>query len=300
MTGADALTGMARVFDATGRAAMAVGRLPPGPGAAAVAGLVEILARYEQRAQQEFSALLKQPLPAADPDHAGKWTRFAASNRQLMQAAAGIAAPAWIQPAFDEALTVASEWQAFAEAPAEKRQAFIGQVSAPAAQPATAEFAGPGTVAAVVVAGAGIPGRVKLGIAAGALSALVNVGSAYMASREEKKRSREFDDDDTPKAKRAKKEPAAIEDAAQRALDREIPGAMFSMEQLPGGRWVASVRRGMDVVSRRTAKSAEEAAGEAVQGAIDKGLKAEGPVVDAEYVVLPPAESKSAEAGGAG
>lgn len=100
---------------------------------------------------------------------------------------------------------------------------------------------------------------VAMQLAAAAGSALMGFG----LHRWEKKQRNEglaVDEDE---------EPYNVKNRSQKLLDSELPGTALSLVPAPDGEWIASVKRGNEVVSRVPAKKPHTAAADAIKRALE-------------------------------
>lgn len=283
---------------ATGAVQAAAGAARARGGAEAVQAATNLatnLALTERRAQEDMSRAASIPLPAPDASAAGGWSAAVRRNARFMGLAGQLAGPVWGQAVIGRLVTDAARLHSWATgSPAPAAQPIIAQ---PVAAPQAMAFAGPvAPVAAAAASGPIFTPRVVGGIMM-LLTTGTGILATYLNAREERKRAAPFDEPE-PK-KRRNHDPAEVMEAAQQVLDQDLPGATASVRQSPDGDWMASVRRGTKVVARRRGKSAAEAAGEAVRAAIDTTIRADGDVIDAEFVELAPkSEAKQEVAAG--
>lgn len=271
MTALDALSAIDQATQAA-RGAVAAARQKPG-GEQAAANLVRNLAKLEHDFAQEMSRGANMPLPAARADNPGIWTDAVRRYPRFMGVAHGVAIPSYLESNLAKMRTDCQNLAAWA-----------------AQGPEASGFGGMGSAAAGAAAAAGGP-PVKLvgGILFG-LSTLGTIASTWIAWRDEQKAKKgPFDKDDGGDGpKKRKHDPGEVQEAAQAILDQDVPGSWVSVKQAPDGEWAATVKRGSKVIVRRRGKSVTDAAGEAVRAAVDTTIKAEGEIVDAEFVELAP------------
>lgn len=248
----------------------------------AVEQLVTSLYELETQAHADFSQRIRRPLPAPNPNQVGSWASDLRQNRAALAPLMSLSPPQWIMDAAGQIKAQASEiLEAVSRPPPrapepESEQDELGEEPMPE-QPRPAGSRGLGAIglpppgadmaSAVAVAaasgGQSVATRKVLGIALQAAAAMGTALMGYGLHKWEKKLRNEglaVDDDE---------EPFQVKQRSQKVLDSEIPGTSLSLTAAPDGEWIASVKRGGDVISRVPGRKPHDAAASAIKRALE-------------------------------
>lgn len=282
----------------------------------AVEQLVGQLYELETQAHSDLSQRIRRPLPAPNPNSVGSWASDLRQNRAALAPLMPLSPPNWILESAGQIKAQAGQiLEAISRPPpmpveepleegdgteleqpmddgADMTQAPISRGFGSIGMPAPGGDMAAAVAVAAASGGQSAATRKVLGIALQAAAALGTAVMGYGMHKWEKKLLNDgitVDDDE---------EPFQVQRRSQKVLDSEIPGTSLSLTAAPDGEWIASVKRGGDVISRVPSKKPHTAAGDAIRRALEyeetrrhevEGAEVIGPVID-----VTPAKKKKA------
>ena len=240
------------------------------PGQQAVTNLLANLYTVEKVLADFVTRQIARPVPAVDPKRVGSWADEASRTipnwRAMLES---LSVPDHIFSALNKIVASAKDVYDWARDSA-------GVVADPRQPTKIATAQSP---RALTVAQGQKPAnpedlKRKIGLVMMLTSIAASAAamwSAYQRDQKRKESGESIDPQDPPP-----------EVSGQNVLDTEVPGARLHVAKGPDRSYVASVRKGRDVLSRKKSKRADEAASSAVNDAIDRS--AEVDVIDAEVI----------------
>jgi len=211
--------------------------------------LTKALYELEYRAHQDLSARAHAPLPAPNQQKVGDWATRLRKNGPALAPLMRLSPPQWI-------LETASQIQNYS------RQVIETSARPPSSQ-GFGSPAGMAVASAAAVAVPGVGAKKMIALAMQLAAAAGTAAMGYGLHRYEKKMRNDglIVDDDA--------EPQQVQQKSQHVLDNELPGAMISLIPTPDGDFIASVKRGNEVIARTPARKPKDAAGQAVKRALE-------------------------------
>lgn len=234
--------------------------------------IVGALYNLEVQAHADLQQRIRRPMPAPNPSEVGSWASSLRQNRAALAPIMSLSPPQWIMDAAGQIRAAAGHvLEAISRPP-------IMPPEEPVMEPAPTPHAAPqgfGNPAGFVAAGAAVAGvaggaatsaaatKKVLGIAMQVAAAAGSALMGYGLHRWEKKQRNEglaVDEDE---------EPFNVKNRSQKLLDSELPGTALSLVPAPDGEWIASVKRGSEIVSRVPGRKPHAAAADAIKRALE-------------------------------
>lgn len=236
--------------------------------------VVGALYHLEVQSHADLQQRVRRPMPAPNPNEVGSWASNLRQNRAALAPIMPLSPPQWIMDAAAQVRDAAGQVLAAIARP----PIAPPEESQPEVAPEPQARQGFGNPAGFVAAGAAVAGMASsaAGVAANAantkkvlgiaMQVAAAAGSALMGyglHKWEKKQRNEglaVDEDE---------EPFNVKNRSQKLLDSELPGTALSLIPAPDGEWIASVKRGSEIVSRVPGRKPHAAAADAIKRALE-------------------------------